>query len=244
MNFSVDDSVFAAFPEPLFGFVMGRHAVSLLDSARIESIQEEAKRKLVQQASDAESLSRHPHVVMWSEAYRRMGVNLKRTMPTHEAFARRLLKGGGWPSINAIVDLYLANQVTHLLPHGGYDLSAVAGPISLLRANAEPFEPLGGGIETTYPGELVYRDSARILTRHWNWRDCEPTKITPTTTNFLLMIEAPTGVETRDGITSACRDLVRLFQNNFHGEFEYVVAALNSGGSNMIELPCTSGRGV
>lgn len=87
--------------------------------------------------------------------YRQCGVNPKKYPPTHEALAKRLLKGNEWPNINPIVDIYLANQVEHLLPHGGHDLRKLDGNMRLRRSSGgESFSPLGAGQKLSKPGRL------------------------------------------------------------------------------------------
>jgi DNA/RNA-binding domain of Phe-tRNA-synthetase-like protein len=45
--------------------------------------------------------------------------------------------------------------------------------------------------ENTKPGEVVYADDSRILTRKWNYRDCDHCKITDQSQNIALFTEAP-----------------------------------------------------
>jgi len=67
---------------------------------------------------------------------------------------------GSWSfSVSPIVDVYLTNQVVHLMPHGGYDKDSLASSIQLRKsAGGEPFVPIGGEGEKTIAGEIVYAD--------------------------------------------------------------------------------------
>ncbi len=181
-----------------------------------------------------DQLEGHPHIIAWQEAYRLFGANPKQQKPTHEALARRLRRGNPWPEINPIVDIYLTNEIEHLLPHGGYDLMQVGPEISLtISQGGERFEPLGGGEERTEPGEVVYRDDRRILTRRWNYRDCDATKILDSTARFLLVIESPSSRVAPRAVITAAEDLLRRYQSCFEGVFTYRVyqpaAALRNG---------------
>jgi DNA/RNA-binding domain of Phe-tRNA-synthetase-like protein len=103
--------------------------------------------------------------------------------------------------------VYLSNQAAHLLPHGGYDSDTLNGNIQLrISPGGEPFVALGGANEVTDASEIIYpfiislyslfdffsySDEKQVLTRRWNSRDCEVTKITASTRNFLLFVELP-----------------------------------------------------
>src|SRR5437870_5812095 len=167
MKFAIEPSVLEIFPHVTIGVVRGiiETPRSTLNE-RVLELRQEALSRLYQFGLDTGNLTSHPHILAWRAAYQRFGVKPKKHIPTHEALARRLLRNGGWPTINPIVDIYLTNQAAHLLPHGGYDQATLTGALRLaVSKEAERFEPLGGGEEFTTPGEVLYRDDQRILTR-------------------------------------------------------------------------------
>jgi DNA/RNA-binding domain of Phe-tRNA-synthetase-like protein len=88
-----------------------------------------------------------------------------------------------------------------------------------LSSGDEPFQPLGStdpSAEKTKNGEVVYHDDARLLTRAWNHRDCEPTKITDDTTKFVLFIEDTSGPEgSAEVVERAVQDLKELYEEVF-----------------------------
>lgn len=137
-------------------------------------------------------LQSHPNIAAWREAYSSFGVKPKKHKPTAEALLRRVLKGDEFPRINDAVDAYLAVELLHYIPIGGYDLSRVRGDIRLkISQGGEEFHPIGGGeTELTEQGEVVYCDSASVLTRRWNYRDADHAKITENSTKILLATEA------------------------------------------------------
>jgi lysyl-tRNA synthetase class 2 len=138
-----------------------------------------------------------PQVALWREAYRLFGAKPKESKPTAEAILRRVLQGAELPWISDCVDAYLATELRYMLPIGGYDMSTVDGAIRLIRAaGGEAFHPLGASAnEVVKPGEVIYRDQARVLTRKWNFRDCDECKITAASTTIALFTELPfTGV--------------------------------------------------
>jgi DNA/RNA-binding domain of Phe-tRNA-synthetase-like protein len=84
----------------------------------------------------------------------------------------------------------------------------------------EHFVPLGAAEEQPpQPGEVIYRDEVGVICRCWNWREADRTKLTTSTTDAFLCIEAlpPTGdLEVR----SACNELVGLVRRYLGGETE------------------------
>jgi DNA/RNA-binding domain of Phe-tRNA-synthetase-like protein len=225
MEVSVSQNVLQLFPQLSIVIVRGQ-----VDSPRsgledrVNGYKESALEQLRGEFPSVEELNKHPHIGAWQEAYRKFGVKPKDHRPTHEALARRLLKQGVWPKINPIVDLYLTNQTTHLLPHGGYDLEQITDAINLeIATQPQVFEPLGGGQEMTNPKEIIYRDGARVLTRCWNYRDCHTTRITDRTNSFLLFIESPGSLISSDVVQKAAIDLIKRYQSCYSGSFAYWV---------------------
>ncbi len=133
-----------------------------------------------------------PELAAWREAYRAFGARPQRTRPSVEALLRRL-DPDGLPRIDRITDVYNAVSVAHLLPLGGEDRAAYAGPPRLVRADGtEPFDTTAGGetvVEHPEPGEVVWRDDDGVTCRRWNWRQCARTRITPATTSALFVLD-------------------------------------------------------
>ncbi len=100
----------------------------------------------------------------------------------------------GLPRIDRITDVYNAVSVAHLLPLGGEDRAAYAGPPRLVRADGtEPFDTTTGGepvVEHPEPGEVVWRDDAGVTCRRWNWRQCTRTRITTETDSAVFVLDA------------------------------------------------------
>ena len=134
-----------------------------------------------------------PHLSAWREAYRAFGAKPQRTRPSVEALLRRL-DTDGLPRIDRITDVYNAVSVGHLLPLGGEDRAAYAGPPRLVRADGtEPFDTTAGGetvVEHPDAGEVVWRDDAGVTCRRWNWRQGTRTRITPETRSAVFTLDA------------------------------------------------------
>jgi len=195
------------------------HSDPGLERTKIEA-QSVAEEKL-----GGEPATRHPFIASWREMYRSFGTKPGDYRPSAEALVRRALKTGGLPTINTAVDAYNAVSVRHLIPMGGFDLDLVAGDIRLrFSAGGEEFTPLGSDkTEMTYVGEVVYADDEKILTRRWNYRDCDETKITMGTRNAVLFADGPEGVP-RSAVEEALLDLERLLRNVCGGGYRSGVA--------------------
>lgn len=140
-------------------------------------------------ASPVEEL---PHIAAWREAFRSFGAKPQRTRNSLEALTRRA--PDGLPRINALTDAYNAISVLHQVPIGGENLDAYVGAAHLVRAAGdEPFETMAAGetvIEHPKPGEVVWRDSAGITCRIWNWRQCTRTQLRPDARTALFILDA------------------------------------------------------
>jgi len=134
-----------------------------------------------------------PHVAAWREAYRAFGAKPQRTRPSVEALLRRL-DPDGLPRIDRITDVYNAISIAHLLPLGGEDRAAYAGPPRLIRAESgEPFDTTANGdpvVEHPEVGEVVWCDDAGVTCRRWNWRQGTRTRITTDTTSAVFILDA------------------------------------------------------
>jgi DNA/RNA-binding domain of Phe-tRNA-synthetase-like protein len=238
MRISVAPDVMAQFPEMSLGIVYG----TILSTKpgypeTIAELRASALERL--NARGLEAVLASPNLQAWRHAYERFGMKAKKYPPTHEALARRLIKSQAWPNINPVVDIYLSNQTWHLLPHGGYDANTLAGDLLLdVSPGGEPFEPLGGGSELTDPGEIIYRDAERVLTRRWNYRDCDKAKITPETRQFLLMIESPDSTIPLSLVSAASEDLAERYRKCFEGSFTSAAQEMaKSPGFDLLGFP-------
>jgi DNA/RNA-binding domain of Phe-tRNA-synthetase-like protein len=148
----------------------------------------------------------------WHDAYRRFGTNPRRQRPSVDALARRLTRTGRLPRINPLVDCYNLVSITHLVPAGAFDLDRVDGDIVVRFARpGDAFTPLGepGTAEEPHSGEVVYADTGGILTRHWNHRDAERTKVTASSRRVLVVLEAVEAARHAE-VDAAADDLAAL----------------------------------
>lgn len=134
-----------------------------------------------------------PLIATWHAAYRSFGTNPKRMRPSVEALQRRLAKGGRLPRITPAVDAYNLVSVRFGVPAGAFDLAALGEePVAIRPAvEGDAFTPLGEPEvrEQPKPGEVVYAQGHEVLTRHWNHRDADATKVTASTASAVFVID-------------------------------------------------------
>jgi DNA/RNA-binding domain of Phe-tRNA-synthetase-like protein len=218
MRLIIEQNIITMFPSLRIGIVTARGIDNTDSNEEVEAIKQASAAALRQNLSP-EALSEHPYIAAWRETYRRFGTKPKDHRPTAEALLRRVLRGENIPTISKAVDLYLAIETAFYLPIGGYDLEKVEGDIALrLSSGDEPFTPIGAtqAEEKTYSGEIVYADSHKILTRRWNYRDCDAAKVTQESKTIALFCEAPLPEIPTDHLKQ-CADQLAEYLRRFCG---------------------------
>jgi DNA/RNA-binding domain of Phe-tRNA-synthetase-like protein len=221
MKLKLSSEIIDKYPDLKIGIIVARNVsnVDYLDEF------ERVKRNIItnlQTNYQSETLSLDPRINSWREVYRSFGVNPKKFPPTAEAIIKRALKKGEIPSISPAVDSYLLAELEHFLPCGGYDLEKLMGDLELRFSNGgEEFVPLGArDSEKTESGEIIYSDNSRVLTRMWNYKDCDFTKITNDTKNLALFIESPTK-ESDHSLVEQTKRTAELLQKFCGGDVNY-----------------------
>lgn len=224
LSFRVEGEVLSRYPRVKIGVIAGRD-VEIGDS---DPELDDLVNRVIQDVKVgfvSEPVTGHPFIASWRAMYRSFGTTPGNYRPSAEGLLRRVLRGKGLPRINAAVDAYNALSLRHLLPMGGFDLDRVEGTISLrFSRGGEAFMPLGAPEpEETYSGEPVYSDEARVLTRRWNHRDCDHTKITEDTSNIALFVDGSEDVP-RESVERAVGDLESLLSRFCRGEYSSAIA--------------------
>ena len=217
--------VIESYPEVHIGVLFGEGLDNKTQFSGLFRLQKEAITKAQAQLGD-QPATKHPHISSWREIYRSFGTKPSDYRPSAEALIRRTLKTGKLPMINTAVDLYNIVSVKHIIPMGGFDADKVEGDIYLrVSDGGETFIPLGASKqEETYQGEVVYADDTRILTRRWNFRDADETKITDETRNLVMFIDASPKI-TLDQVESALDELLRLLEEACGGKYMKAIAS-------------------
>ena len=212
------------YPDIHIGVLVGKGLDNKVPNDDLFRLQKQALASAQSQIGD-QPPTKHPHIASWRELYRSFGSKPSDYRPSAEALIRRALKTGKLPRINNAVDLYNVVSVKHVIPMGGFDSDNVDGDIYLRRSEGgEKFLPLGASEhKETYSGEVVYADDARILTRRWNYRDADETKITEETSNLVIFIDASPEIGA-EKVEAALGDLMKALQSACGGQYSSAIA--------------------
>jgi lysyl-tRNA synthetase class 2 len=224
MSLRIEPRLLDTFPGIVLGVVVARGIDNRGEAPELDGLLR-AEEERVRSELGGVTLSEHPRIASWREAYRKFGVTPKRATSSIENLLRRVLKGEAVRHVNRLVDLYNVVSLRHLLPAGGEDLGRIEGDVSLTFAGeAEAPVTLLGEAEARppHPGEVIYKDAVGTLCRRWNWKEADRTKLTEETTEALLVLEAlpPAGPNEME---LALADLVALAARFCGGKLEFEV---------------------
>jgi DNA/RNA-binding domain of Phe-tRNA-synthetase-like protein len=226
MIFKISKDIASAYPDLKIAVLIGMHLKVNLMNEELEMLKRKTEAE-IRNKFTPETLVEHPFIAAWRDTYRSFGVKPKKYNPAAEALVRRILHGEPLPTINTLVDSYLLTEAEYFLPIGGYDLDKINDNIYLrFSPGGEKFVPLGRPqeIEETNPQEIVYSDDAKILTRKWNFKDCDQTKITLETSKVALFIEAADKRIPIEALESAIKRLQQLISTYCGGEITIFIA--------------------
>ncbi|NIM16725.1 MAG: hypothetical protein GTO45_32445 [Candidatus Aminicenantes bacterium] len=222
MKFIVKDEIFDIFPNLKIGLVVGRGLTIRKQAKELQTLIKSNVDSLLERVG-SRNLTDFSNIRAWRETYRKFGASPKKYRPTAEAFLRRILKGHPFPNINTAVDAYLAVELLSMLPIGGYDLNNITGDIQLrISQGGEVFFPIGGeniDPEYTVPGEIIYADNKIVLTRNWNYRDSDLTKITEDSTEIILASEAALDDINAEDVSGTVNKIVEYETAACQGEY-------------------------
>jgi DNA/RNA-binding domain of Phe-tRNA-synthetase-like protein len=221
--YAIADEVFARFPEYRRGVVIvhdvknGASPAELVQMLRKE---EGAARARL----NAETLTAEPRLASWREAFRQLGYKPGDFRPSIEALLRRVLRGQDLPSINALVDIGNIISLRHLLPVGGHAIDVLTQDVALRPASgAEEFVPFGSdGIEHPVPGEFIFTEGRKVLTRRWIWRQANHTLTRPETAAIEINIDGLPPVTAMD-VEAAGKDVINLVERFCGGSIRFAI---------------------
>ncbi len=215
MKLVVTDEIRKNYPELRVGGVVAEELSNNEYSEELISFTKNKFYTFMNKYMTAQKLREHKNIQAWREIYKSFGVKPKKHKPTAEAFLVRVLNEFV-PQINPAVDCYLISETIHLLPIGGYDIDKIEGDIALKYSNGnEEFSGIGSDKEEfTDKGEVVYSDSKRILTRRWNYRDCDYCKIDVNSKRIALFVEGALSIiddsEIKETVDDIASNLVKF----------------------------------
>ena len=211
MRLQVHPDIFHQFPGAALGVVVA-HGIDVTGEQPELMAQLRAAEARVRESLRGATITEHPHIAPWREAYRQFGAKPKDHPSSIENLVRRVLKGEDLRHVNTLVDLYNLVSLEYLVPVGGEDLDKIVGDVWLTFAGEdEPAVRMLGEMEARAPkpGEVLYKDSAGAICRRWNWKEADRTKLSEATRNAFLVIERLPPVE-KAIVEAATRELAEL----------------------------------
>lgn len=224
MRLLVTPEIFNLFPDAVLGVIVARGIDNAGDPTAVFA-ELRGQEERVRAAFEGVSITEHPRIACWREAYRQFGAKPKDYPSSIENLVRRVSKGHALPHINTLVDLYNTVSLRHILPMGGEDLDRIEGDILLTQAGEDeaPVRMLGEAEERApRSGEVIYKDNAGAICRRWNWKEADRTKLTPETRNAVLVVERLPPV-TRDQLAEAVEELAGLVRTHCGGKVRTVL---------------------
>lgn len=213
-KFTVAREIFEVFPAACFGVVVAEGVNNQGESAEITSLVRAQALTLAQELGGTD-VREHPHVAVWREAFRKLGLNPNKYPSSIEALAKRTAKKPELPVINKVVDVVNALSLKYILPMGAHDLDILPGDIEIRLARAgDIFIPFGATEpEPVDEGEVVYATGNQIRTRKWVWRQGEKAKVVPESRTLFFPIDAFYGV-TDKAARAARAELAALLEQH------------------------------
>lgn len=133
-----------------------------------------------------------PELTAFHEVLRGVGVNPRKVQHSVEKLLSYAFKRGDLPAINSFVDTYNLLSLQRLCSLGAHDLGCLELPVTLkIVTGSESFAPLGQTEAVPVRvGEFGYVDAANRLLCRLDVLQADFSKVTSTTRNALLIIEA------------------------------------------------------
>jgi lysyl-tRNA synthetase class 2 len=230
MKIKISQSILAKYPDLRLGYLKASNINNTLFNSDLVNDLEEITKAIREKFPNNEELSKDTLISLWREIYREFGTKPSKFRPTVESLIRRIIKGQSIPQISSAVNAYLITELKYLVPIGGHDTSNITGNIELRFSNGgEEFSSIGKEKDRlTYNGEIIYSDDFGVLTRRWNFRDCDRAKITENTTDLILVMEAPTLAISDSTLSEALQNLSNNIQKYCGGICEIGILSKSS----------------
>ena len=227
-NYFISQDVFTRFPGYRRGVVLAYGVHNPPSPPELVAALRQAEQELCTRLTP-ETITSHPRIEAWREAYRSLGVKPSEFRPSVEALARRVLKGDPLPAISTLVDIGTLASILNLMPIGAHAIDHVTGDIGLrLATGTEIFEPFGSEIvEHPLPGEVVFVEGEVVLTRRWTWRQAKHTLVVPETTAIEVNVDALPPVTPVEA-EQICQQVAALVQRYCGGTVRYEVISADN----------------
>lgn len=223
--FTITKEVFAQFPGYVRGVVVAHGVKNREAPDELVALLRSAEQSLRERLT-IDTLTEHPRIASWREAYRSFGAKPAKFRPSTEAMARRILKGDELPSISALVDIGNIVSLRHIVPAGGHAIDVLTKDMVLRPATGtEVFTPLDSEQpENPIPGEIIFVEDDIVLTRRWTWRQAKHTLVVPETTAVEFNVDGMPPVPISE-VEEACREIIELIERFCGGRSRYDIVS-------------------
>ncbi len=225
MLYRIDPALFQKYPGYVRGVIVARRSINI--EGPIDEVARMLKgaQKMIRERADLATVSAHPNIAAWREAYRAFGSKPTDYASSIEAMVKRVRRGDGstslttgLPYINTLAALCNSTALRYLVTIGGHAIDAGMDDgqelrLGFARGN-EQFTAFGQTtIEQPNPGEVIFTYGQTVLCRRWTWRQAEFSKLMRTTTAAEINIDGlppvtPTDVE---AISADLANLVSMY---------------------------------
>lgn len=159
-----------------------------------------------------------PEIRAYREFYRAQGADPSKRRPPAEYLLRRSLEGR-FPTINTLVDIALLATLEHWVIVGVYDFDKIKGePIVTLASKIETFETIDGKQINPEIGEVVVRDSEKIIAGY-TAGDARATMITLETKSALIVFWNTPDIS-REQVEAALQSVTKYVNQYCSGKVE------------------------
>ena len=181
-------------------YIIAKNIEVISTPPRQKKINREAE-KLLRDNFTLENIINNKNICSWIKFYKDMGIFSEDCQPAQLVLAKKILRGGGIPKINNIVDLANLYALKTLLPVGAFDWDQIQGNVELrFSKKGEAYIALFEKQETLIPeGEVVYADEVGIFSRYS--KDADRTKITESTKAILFVIDGTESITSEELIS-------------------------------------------
>jgi DNA/RNA-binding domain of Phe-tRNA-synthetase-like protein len=220
-TYTIAKEIHDRFPDYVRGVVIAHGLTNGPSPEALVSMLRSAEAS-VRERLDVETITAHPRIASWREAFKAQGIKPNEFRCSVEAMARRSLRHQLLPTINTLVDLGNALSLKHLVPVGSHAIDVVKGHLSLRPATGqETFVAFGSEeVEHPNPGEIVFTEGDIVLTRRWSWRQSNHTLTLPETTAIEFNVDGLSPV-TREDVSAICEEVMTLIQTFCRGSLRY-----------------------
>jgi len=190
MKFYIDKKVFEQHPQLKVGLILIKNFDNMRRNSSVESLlrgtcAQKAKAFANQELDSIEEIQ------CWNEAYVNFGVNPKKYPPQIKALARKIIQRKDIEHRNTLLDVCNYFAIKNLIPIQVQNLDWLYGNLRLTHTKGgEAFRSIDTiDIKEAKEGEVAYMDDGGIVSRYWNYRECERTKTTNKTVNAAIIVE-------------------------------------------------------